>query len=325
MVKRLCLSHYIGQCWRSSSKWLIVLWPLACMYRWFTKNICIAQRIIRNDSPHIWLICNILSGGTGKTPFVIALHHWLQQHMNMTCAIVVGGYGSQITGLHIVSTDDDVCHVGDEAMLLLQTTGALVVVCRQRNKAIDYIQHSHPEIRMILLDDGLQNRDTSFHRALHLEKPTKNKMVIPCGPYRNQFSDVEHLLDLSLGYAQSSCHSDALPYLKLTRIISGFRGADGQLYPNTYFAGQTVHAIAGIGEPNQFFHMLQSLGMTVISHPYPDHGHFPSHLLACLGDLPIITTAKDAVKLSAQKQSVWVAELDVLLPKALTTQLSQWL
>ena len=62
------------------------------------------------------------------------------------------------------------------------------------------------------------------------------------------------------------------------------------------FAGQQIHAVAGIGNPDRFFDQLRIAGLKVIAHPFPDHAEYQLDDLFFNDDLPIIMTEKDAVK-----------------------------
>jgi tetraacyldisaccharide 4'-kinase len=59
---------------------------------------------------------------------------------------------------------------------------------------------------------------------------------------------------------------------------------------------QKIHAVAGIGNPERFFKQLQQQGFEVIKHPFADHHQFSSTDLQFGDDLPVVMTAKDAVK-----------------------------
>ena len=85
--------------------------------------------------------------------------------------------------------------------------------------------------------------------------------------------------------------------------------------PVSAFAGQKVHAIAGIGDPNRFFLHLAQHGVKLAPHPFPDHHRFAAGELEFGDDAPVLMTEKDAVKLrSVAKTNWWVlpvsAELD---------------
>jgi tetraacyldisaccharide 4'-kinase len=60
--------------------------------------------------------------------------------------------------------------------------------------------------------------------------------------------------------------------------------------------GRRVHAVAGIGNPERFFRMLEGLGLSVIRHPLPDHHDYVGGELDFGDGLPVLVTEKDAVK-----------------------------
>jgi tetraacyldisaccharide 4'-kinase len=77
--------------------------------------------------------------------------------------------------------------------------------------------------------------------------------------------------------------------------------------PAQAFAGQEVHAVAGIGDPNRFFVHLMKLGMKPVPHPFPDHHPFTAADLAFAGEAAVVMTEKDAVKLRhAARPNWWV-------------------
>ena len=72
--------------------------------------------------------------------------------------------------------------------------------------------------------------------------------------------------------------------------------ADGKRVPLGRFAGQAVHAVAGIGNPEQFFATLRQAGLRVQGHPMADHAVFSAADLDLPGPAPVFMTEKDAVK-----------------------------
>jgi tetraacyldisaccharide 4'-kinase len=75
--------------------------------------------------------------------------------------------------------------------------------------------------------------------------------------------------------------------------------------PLKAFAGQKVHAAAGIGDPNRFFLHLGRAGLKVMPHPFPDHHRFAAGELEFDDGLPVILTEKDAVKLRSRARPEW--------------------
>jgi tetraacyldisaccharide 4'-kinase len=99
--------------------------------------------------------------------------------------------------------------------------------------------------------------------------------------------------------------------------------------PAKAFAGQRVHAVAGIGDPNRFFLSLARLGMKPLPHPFPDHHPFTPQELAFGDGLPVMLTEKDAVKLRRAAQPSWwvlpvAAKLDPAFGDWLLGKLDEW-
>jgi tetraacyldisaccharide 4'-kinase len=75
--------------------------------------------------------------------------------------------------------------------------------------------------------------------------------------------------------------------------------ASGEQRPLAAFAGQRVHAVAGIGDPRRFFAMLRAAGLDPVEHAFPDHHAFSPGELRFGDDAPVLMTSKDAVKCGA--------------------------
>ena len=62
------------------------------------------------------------------------------------------------------------------------------------------------------------------------------------------------------------------------------------------FRGSEAHAVAAIGNPQRFFSMLRRRGLSFTEHEFPDHHDFVAQDLNFGDSLPVLMTAKDAVK-----------------------------
>jgi tetraacyldisaccharide 4'-kinase len=96
----------------------------------------------------------------------------------------------------------------------------------------------------------------------------------------------------------------------------------------TGFRTNAVHAVAGIGDPERFFHFLRSQGIRTVSHPFPDHHTFTAADLAFGDELTVLMTEKDAVKCKhLARDSFWYipvqARLDPQLEDQILTRLAQ--
>jgi tetraacyldisaccharide 4'-kinase len=95
------------------------------------------------------------------------------------------------------------------------------------------------------------------------------------------------------------------------------------------FAGQKVHAVAGIGHPNRFFLHLARLGLKPVPHPFPDHHPFRAADLEFGDEAPVLLTEKDAVKLRHTARPNWwvlpvTARLDPAFGDWLLGKVNEW-
>ena len=130
-------------------------------------------------------IGNLTVGGSGKTPFVVAL---ASRYENV--AIVSRGYGRQSKGLVEVSRNGeiltDVFNAGDEPMLMATSLEkASVIVSENREQAIDLAVKQGAKI--LFLDDGFNQVNIKKFEILLFPEIIKNYFTFPAGPFREFF------------------------------------------------------------------------------------------------------------------------------------------
>ncbi|NNM59882.1 MAG: tetraacyldisaccharide 4'-kinase [Legionellales bacterium] len=83
------------------------------------------------------------------------------------------------------------------------------------------------------------------------------------------------------------------------------------------FKHKKVHAIAGIGNPEQFFVFLRSHELDIVPHSFPDHHPFTIDDFSFLNEqnLPVLMTEKDAVKCLGLLHDGWYVEIEAILPE----------
>jgi tetraacyldisaccharide 4'-kinase len=113
--------------------------------------------------------------------------------------------------------------------------------------------------------------------------------------------------------------------LGLEYSASGFVNLrNGNKVALDYFSGIAVHAIAGIGNPEQFFRMLDKAGAVATRHIFPDHYAYRQRDLQFGDSLPVVMTQKDAVKCRRwANDRFWYLEISADLPEALTLGIMQ--
>lgn len=276
-------------------RWLLA--PLSGLYRVISsirKQCYQAGLFSRYQAPvPVIVVGNITAGGTGKTPFVI----WLSKQLRdagFRPGIISRGYGGNYTEqLREVNVNSDPRTVGDEPVLIAKSTGCPVIVSADRKASCEKLLND-TDCNIIIADDGLQHyrlqRDIEIV-IVDASREFGNGFCLPAGPLREPISRLENV-DFAVYNGQSNHdYSMQLSHKAAIQLID-----QAQQKNITDFAGQRVHAIAGIGNPQRFFTQLRQANIDVIEHEFADHHNFSQTDLNFNDQLPIIMTEKDAVK-----------------------------
>jgi tetraacyldisaccharide 4'-kinase len=238
-------------------------------------------------------IGNLTVGGSGKTPLAIHVAELLKAR-RWSPAIVSRGYGGTARAPRAVSLASDPAEVGDEPVLMARRAGCPVWVGADRAAVAVRLREEHPDCDVIVLDDGLQHyglrRDLEI--AVVDARAFGNGFMLPAGPLREPRTRlwsvdavVAHGTHAVKGYAMRLEGDEA------------HRATDARERRKLQsFAGERVHAVAGIGDPNRFFQHLSTLGLKLVPHPFPDHHPFRERDLEFGDGAPVLMTEKDAVK-----------------------------
>ena len=265
------------------------------------------------------IVGNLVAGGTGKTPVVIALACALRA-AGYRPGVVSRGYGGSATGSMSVSAATDPSVAGDEPVLIAQRTGCPVWVGKRRGAAGAALLTTNPECDVILSDDGLQHhaldRDVSI--AVFDERGAGNGWLLPSGPLREPLSRVD-TVDFVLYQGTEGApvtHSHAFPFWLDGGAFHRLDDAT-QIASAADFSGKKVAAMAGIANPGRFFAYLSGLGINATGHAFPDHHPYIEGDLDFKDAEAILMTEKDAVKcISFARPNCWVLRVHAELPPA---------
>ena len=160
---------------------ILLLLPLSIIY----GVIMSVRRMVtsqKNFGIPIISIGNIIVGGSGKTPFVIALATRLED-----VVIISRGYGRKSKGLVEVSSEGkilvDVTQSGDEPMLMAQSLPhASVIVSADREVAIALAKEKGA--KCIILDDGFNRVEIEKFEIVLEPEQIKNYLPFPAGAFR---------------------------------------------------------------------------------------------------------------------------------------------
>src|SRR6516165_5126582 len=111
--------------------------------------------MFRSQRTSVPVVCvgNLVVGGAGKTPVVLALSTWLAQR-GIPVHVVTRGYGGRLRGpVRVDPSRHDALTVGDEALLLTMRAPCWVA----RDRAAGVRAAVAAGAGAILLDDGFQN------------------------------------------------------------------------------------------------------------------------------------------------------------------------
>ena len=261
----------------------------------------------------IIVVGNISVGGTGKTPLVIWLACKLQE-FGFRPGIIARGYrGVANSWPQQVRPDSDPVAVGDEAVLIAKRSGLPVAVGPNRGDAIEALR-KHSGVNIVVSDDGLQH----YAMARDIEvavidgiRRFGNGACMPAGPLREPVTRLDRVdLIVTNGLAARG----EFPM----RYVAGHAHHVNETLESVafeVFTPKTVHAVAGIGNPDRFFALLKRSGFRITAHAFPDHHRFAEADLDFGDRNPVLMTEKDAVKCERfHDDRLWYVPVDAELP-----------
>ncbi|MDP5008403.1 MAG: tetraacyldisaccharide 4'-kinase, partial [Glaciimonas sp.] len=214
-----------------------------------------------------------------------------------------GAESSTITR-EVLSTST-AAEVGDEPLLIAYRGGCPVMVGRNRVAAAQALLQAHPEINVLVSDDGLQHyalqRDVEI--VLFDGRGVGNGWLLPAGPLREAISRSRDFTVVNIvptAPIPLSLPSTSVRMQLVGEFAERLNDAT-QLQPLSALQQSTkqqpsILAAAGIGNPQRFFTMLTSHQLTFTSLALPDHYDFSDNPFAASNAEIILITEKDAVK-----------------------------
>ncbi len=305
--------------WNNGAWWLWLLRPLEFLFRALAalRRQLYANGLLsiyRADKPVV-IVGNITVGGTGKTPVVIALVEALKAQ-GIAVGVVSRGYGASAGVFpYEVSDTSTSADCGDEPLLIYQRTHCPCIVAPSRPVAVRALLENFT-VDVVISDDGLQHyalaRDLEI-AVLDARIGVGSGFCLPAGPLREPVSRLQSV-DYVL-YRGSDDPLTGVDYEQdcLVNLVTG-----EQRPVEVDAIGKRIYALAGIGQPAQFFLSLDRLGFDVEQRSFPDHFVYSAADLGHLSDKPIIMTEKDAVKCRQfAGDNAWYLRIDARLPRAL--------
>ncbi len=309
--------------WYRGSLWLWLLSPLSLLFCLLVglRRTLYRLGVLQTVSFPVPLIVvgNITVGGSGKTPLVTFLVELLRQH-GYKPGVVSRGYGGRAASWpQNVTLESDTTLVGDEALLLSRRCNCPMVVGPDRTAAVEQLIRDH-DVDVVISDDGMQHyrmgRDIEV-AVLDGERRLGNGLCLPAGPLREargRLKTVDFIV--ANGPAEAGEWAMQLQPDDARSLYNQHRRALAD------FAGETLHAVAAIGNPGRFFNTLRSAGLSVIEHPFADHHPFAESELEFDDEMSVIMTEKDAVKyFSYANERHWYLPVSAKLDAEFSRQL----
>lgn len=311
---------------RGALAWLLM--PLALLFgaisgfrRTLYRLKLFKQRRLRVP---VVVVGNVVAGGSGKTPVVMALVRHLQAR-GMHVGVISRGYGRDTTDCREVLAESLVSAVGDEPALIKRSTSVPVFVARRRFDAANQLLAKYPDTQIILCDDGLQH--LSLHRDLEVcvfdDRGIGNGFLLPAGPLREPWP---RPADLVLHTGSHPAFAGFTAVRALAPHAQDANGRKTSLADLSQVTGKPILALAAIAKPEEFFSMLRNNGvMLAKTIALPDHHNFENWSDREYADYTLVCTEKDAVKLWSKIPNALAVPLQLHIEPAFFTQLDAML
>lgn len=327
-MKGAALQQVLVDSWVRRGPLAWALAPLSLIYgglvearRWLYRH-----RIWRSQGVRVpvLVVGNVVAGGGGKTPLVLAIVRHLQQRGH-TVGVVSRGYGRRSTQALEVTSSSTAADAGDEPLLIQRATGAFVHVAARRIDAARALLERHPDIDILVCDDGLQHLQLQRDVEICVFDPrgTGNGWLLPAGPLREPWPRPVDLV------VADGCQPDPSAWPVHRTLADHALRADGQRSP-LHALGKTpdapLWALAGIARPEAFFTMLRDAGLALArTSALPDHAALEGSDWHRADGHTLVCTEKDAMKLWSHRPDAWAVPLILELPQGFWDQLDRLL
>ena len=326
MRKFIFLETLIEKVWYSKNIFSLLLSPLSLIYisiiylRYTLYQLGLIS-ITKINVPTI-VIGNIVVGGTGKTPLVIWLAKYFKEK-GFLPGIVSRGYGgTYLSNIELVKPTSNPLLVGDEPVIIARNTNCPVVVAKKRAKGAKKLVEKY-NCNIILCDDGMQHyslaRDIEI-AVIDGQRRFGNNYCFPAGPLREPKSRIFKADLIVSKYNARTCeHKMDYTYKQLVSL-----NELSKTIPISDLHDMTVHAVAGINNPDHFFSYLRSHKLELIIHKFPDHYSYTEDDVKFNDNFSVVMTEKDAVKcLNYSSDKHWYIPISAELSKSFACDLDK--
>ncbi len=269
----------------------ILLLPLTLITLFF---IFLKKKFIKPIKFNASIICvgNIYIGGTGKTPTSVLIANELLKYQKNP-VILKKFYRNQL----------------DEHNLIKENFKNLILA---KNRVDGVLRAEKANHDIVIMDDGFQ--DIKIEKNLNIICFNQNQLIgngfiLPSGPLRESLSSMKNV-EIAL---INGCKNDKFEN-KLLKINPNLKIFYSSYVPKNIdkFKNKQLLAIAGIGNPINFFELLENNGLEIKRKLiYPDHHEFKEEDIKYITDLSkdndyqVVMTEKDYFKINVPKNEIF--------------------
>ena len=261
-------------------------------------------------------IGNLSAGGSGKTPFTIALCRLLCARGFEVDVLSRGygrsGYGRRSAVALRVDPNGSADEFGDEPLLIARETNVPVYVAAERYEAGRLAESdstsgraSGQARRIHILDDGFQHRQLAREiDILLLNREDWRDHLLPAGNLREGRDAARRASAIAIPADEADFETE----LRAWGQACGWTGPVWRIRRRMRIPriDGPVTAFCGIARPEQFLAGLTGAGVAVASrHAFADHHRYTMREIDMLvakargsGSVALVTTGKDEVRLS---------------------------
>jgi len=276
------------------------------------KNFLYDHNLIKTSKskPLVVSVGNISLGGTGKTPFTIALSRLLAKQ-GYRVGVAVRGHGRKNENNSFFVENQGWETAGDETILLKNNLGDIPIYVSKNRLVAANLLYSEKNCEIVVMDDAFQHR--KIHRDIDivlLAKETvdsKNKKLFPFGMLREPMINLKRA-DIIIGTKEGDNQGG--------KLVLGWKYKQELLMPNNETCSlevlknyNNILCLCAVGSPKSFEQTLEFLKINYKkSLHYPDHYPFTKKDILKLNTFiqdngidAVVCTEKDLIKLGQHK------------------------
>jgi len=322
---------------------LAALWSLVLALRHLFYDLGILKS--QNGALPTLVVGNAELGGTGKTPHVLDLTRRLETLLGpSTVGILSRGYGRSSHEFQWVSQASTWQEVGDEPWMMQSLLpSAPVAVGADRVRALKRMAADRPELRAVVLDDGLQHRALRPDLSIGLvSRPVPFRAlgwttVLPAGPWRDLPMRLRRCDRLVLTRPVAGSGTGVAVWASLPQALS-VRPMNLRESSAPPFQAACL-LVTGVAQPQRVWESAVERGLDIVARAhYPDHHAFSKEdvnrwfaWMKSNGVESLVTTEKDAVRLGTvmtpdQHHALWILPLAIRWdnPEVVNDFLESW-